>query len=553
MKKGVKEKQQEEIFPRLVSGFLRNSRVFLVVLVCWGFCAALMLFDVKLSTGGDDATYILQANDFIKKGMLPIGFKSPGYPMLLSILVFLFGMNILVLKLSSLAFYIGSLISFYVIFRNRLEKSTFLLSIVLFASNLLVLQYACHTYSEMAFLFIELWVFHALFTVEERQQYESVLAISLVALLAMVGFYIRAIGATLPIAIVLWIFVARRWKQGILFIIVCAFLYTPMKVLEFTRGQPVLAQSSDIFKINPYNPTLGMETFEGFLIRIRDNLFVYVNTLIPKALGLPHKEEHAIATGILIHDMTSILGILFSLILFVGIVVALWKKERVLGILGLYAFVYILSISFALQTLFVTPRMLVPMVPLFIPLFLYGLQHVLHRVLRTRNTITSSLKSWYTICTVALCVSTMVYLGDAVKHNLPILKANLKGDEFAGYTPDWVNYLKACRWIAKNLPKDSVGIICRKAELFRIYTDDYKTHGVYSIETTDPDTLVNHWRAWGMTHILYDNFQWSSTLRRYVQPALQKYPAMFEVIHQEGHSSPSFVLAIHYDRQKDNN
>jgi hypothetical protein len=49
-----------------------------------------------------------------------------------------------------------------------------------------------------------------------------------------------------------------------------------------------------------------------------------------------------------------------------------------------------------------------------------------------------------------------------------------------------------------------------------------------------------------MTHLLYDNFQWSSTLRRYVQPVADKYPQMFELVHQEGSQFPSYILRLNY-------
>jgi hypothetical protein len=50
-----------------------------------------------------------------------------------------------------------------------------------------------------------------------------------------------------------------------------------------------------------------------------------------------------------------------------------------------------------------------------------------------------------------------------------------------------------------------------------------------------------------MTYLLYDNFQWTSTLRRYVQPVAEKYPQMFEMAHQEGSQYPSYVFRINYN------
>jgi hypothetical protein len=69
---------------------------------------------------------------------------------------------------------------------------------------------------------------------------------------------------------------------------------------------------------------------------------------------------------------------------------------------------------------------------------------------------------------------------------------------------------------------------------------------VYSVEATNPDTIIAHWQRWKMTHLLYDSFQWSSTLRRYVKPVAEKYPQMFEMVHQEGSQFPSYIFRLNY-------
>jgi hypothetical protein len=206
----------------------------------------------------------------------------------------------------------------------------------------------------------------------------------------------------------------------------------------------------------------------------------------------------------------------------------------------------LISIWLALQAFFATPRMMIPMMPIFILMFLLGIYEVLHKMLGTGQNRTGTFKGWFTFVGALLLVSNLSTVGSAIDTNLPILKANLRGEEFAGYSIDWVNYLKACEWIAENLPKESTGVICRKPELFQIYTGGYNAYGTYTIESTNPDTIVAHWRRWKMTDLLYDNFQWSSTLRRYVQPVGAKYPKLFELIHQEGREYPSFVYRLNY-------
>jgi hypothetical protein len=362
----------------------------------------------------------------------------------------------------------------------------------------------------------------------------------------MVGFYIRAIGATLPMAIGLWYLSHKQWKRFAVFSVLCLLLYLPWKIAEFHQGIVMMGQASGIMLINPYNPALGRETLGGFGIRFVDNMFLHLNFMFPKALSLPYGEELGAADGTLLPNAMAFLGVLFSTILIVGVYRAIRHGTTELRFLALYLVVYLVCIWLALQTLYATPRMLVPMMPILILMFILGIYGVLHKSLGTGQNRTPAFKGWYVFLAAWILVSNVATLAGGIETNLPVLKANLGGDQFAGFSPDWVNYLKTCQWISKNLPKDSTGVICRKPELFQIYSGGFYAYGTYTIESSDPDTIVAHWKSWRMTHLLYDNFQWSTTLRRYVQPVAEKYPKIFEPVHQEGSEYPSFVYRLNY-------
>ncbi len=66
--------------------------LFLTLLV--GF----FLFDVKISTGGDDSHYIEMANDFLKGRSFP-SWHGPLYPIFLSIPMKLFGVKVMLLEI----------------------------------------------------------------------------------------------------------------------------------------------------------------------------------------------------------------------------------------------------------------------------------------------------------------------------------------------------------------------------------------------------------------------------------------------------------------------
>ena len=162
------------------------------------------------------------------------------------------------------------------------------------------------------------------------------------------------------------------------------------------------------------------------------------------------------------------------------------------------------------------------------------------------HVVTPRAKTLIFIAVLGLTFANMAEIKKAIDENYPILKANLGGNEFAGFTEDWVNYLRASLWLKTNLPRQTTHVICRKPELFLLYAGDYDVYGTYKIDQTNPDSIVAKWKSLNMTHLLYDNFQWSSTLRRYVQPVADKYPQMFELVHQEGSQFPSYILRLNY-------
>jgi hypothetical protein len=521
----------------------RSLRLFFVI-VGAAILLSFLLFDIKLHIGGDDATYLLQGNDFVQNGTIPIGFKSPGYPMVLAFFIWIAGFHILILKFTSLIFFLGSIVSFYFIFKPKLEPIILFTSLSLFAVNLAVLEYSHHVYSEVLFLFIQLWALYFLWKSEESNG--SLLSIFLVALFAMAGFYIRALGGTLPLAIALWFLTQKQWKKIAFFIMFCILLYAPLKLAEYAHGTVVVGQASGIFMVNPYQPALGSETILGFATRISSNLFLHFNYLIPNALSLPHWEQLSAADGKLFPNSEAFISVLLSCILVAGCIFTWRHGSKVLAFLALYSTVYILFLCFALQTIYPTVRYLVPIIPLMIILFLSGLQWIWHKILRTKYIQTPGFKRGFVFSIVLVGFSNLIYIESGVEENYPVLKANLQGNEFYGYSQDWINYLNASRWIAQQYSKESTAVICRKPEFFQIYTGGYKAYGVYSIEATDPDTIIAHWQQWKMTHLLYDNFQWSSTLRRYVQPVAEKYPHMFELVHQEGSQFPSYIFRLNY-------
>ncbi|RLD70249.1 MAG: hypothetical protein DRJ10_20570, partial [Bacteroidetes bacterium] len=76
---------------------------------------------MKVSVGGDDANYIIKAWDFLNEFKFP-SFQGPAYPVFLSLFIWLFGINLPVLKFISALFLLGHFVAFYYAFKNRIPS-----------------------------------------------------------------------------------------------------------------------------------------------------------------------------------------------------------------------------------------------------------------------------------------------------------------------------------------------------------------------------------------------------------------------------------------------
>jgi hypothetical protein len=108
-------------------------------------------------------------------------------------------------------------------------------------------------------------------------------------------------------------------------------------------------------------------------------------------------------------------------------------------------------------------------------------------------------------------------------------------------------------WAGTHLP-DSALIACRKAPMSFIYGKGKSFYGIYSVPSTDPDTIVNRWKAAGVTHVIDASLRTNpqladgviiSTVRRTIMPVFQKYPEKIKLIHQIGETEPAYLFEFH--------
>ena len=541
-----KSSTKHSLYDRLNRWLEKNNYRWLLIILVVGLLCSILSFDIKPSVDGDDTSYVLSAMRIVHSGQLPVGFRTPGYPIVLSLFIWLFGVHLVMLKASSLLFFLGIIISLFFVFRNRLQPVILSSLLLLVAMNPLMLKYSHQTFSEILFTLVLVWTIHFVLLSSEKESTRSVI---IAALLTMLSFYIRIAGVTIAGVAVIFFMYQRRWKQLVLYVVLCLALYSPMKIYEMTSGSSTFGQASILMLKNPYNTTEGMETLSGFIDRFANNIITHANYQLPSALGVSMPQELGIANGQFIPSAAAFFGIVISAVLFIGCIVPIVRKPRSMqAFLGFFILAYVAFISVALQNIFATPRMLIPIIPYLIIGILEGFRILGNRWVKETDADATSARAkvLLVLAVIGLTLANILGTKESIDENYPVLKANLSGNEFAGFTEDWSNYLRSSMWIKKNLPMQSTGIICRKPELFLLYAGSYDVYGAYKIDQTNPDSIIAKWKSLKMTHLLYDNFQWTSTLRRYIQPVAEKYPQMFEMLHQEGSQYPSYVFRLNY-------
>ena len=542
-----KTKTKHSTYDWLNRWFEKYNYRWLLSIIVIGLICSIFSFDIKPSIDGDDTSYVLSAMKIVHSGQLPVGFRTPGYPIVLSLFIWMFGVDLVILKATSLLFFLGIIISLFFVFRNRLQPVVLSSLLLLIAINPLMLKYSHQTFSEILFTLLLVWTIHFILLASEKK---STKFIFIAAIFTMASFYVRIAGITIAAVAVLFFIYQRRWKQLVVYVILCAAFYSPMKIYEWTSGSAAFGQASILMLKNPYNTIEGLETVSGFTNRFINNIFNHANYQIPSALGLPMPQELGVADGQFIPNASAFFGVLVSIILVVGCIMPIINKPKsTLAFLGFFVVMYVAFISVALQNIFATPRMLIPIIPYLIIGTLEGFRILGNRCVKVTDSeaVSTRAKTLVFIAVIGLALANIAGAKQSIDENYPILKANLGGNKFAGFTEDWANYLRASLWIKTNLPIQLTGIICRKPELFLLYAGNYNVYGAYKIDQTNPDSIIAKWKSLNMTHLVYDNFQWTSTLRRYVQPVAEKYPQMFEMVHQEGSQYPSYIFHLNYN------
>ncbi len=505
-------------------------------------------FNLKISEANDDSMYIENAYQFARNFFGYYTPNAPFYPMMLSVIVRFFGINIFLLKLTSVFFTILNLVVFYKLFQNRISYVVLFLVLFIQAVNSYFIYYSSVTFTEQFFLFLQslfLLTFYKAYEKCEVINSRSILNIKLWLLSAFVLFVMTlsrnvAIGALIPILI--FFLFNKKWNSMLHFILAFLIFRVPFEIFRNviwgSKNQFAAQGSSLILQKDAYDPSKGTEDFIGYVNRIFDNYGLYISKRFYQILGFLSENDTLVRPG---------LGFIFFVVAVICTVMIIRKKNNFLKLMLFYSSALTAITFVAVQKSWDQYRLILVFMPiilvlLFEPIFRYSI-------------VNSKLMQVFLIIFFGVLIfnSTLHSIVKA-NANLPILVNNIKGDRYYGYTDDWSNFLKMSKWCGDNLnEKDYVA--SRKAPMSFIYANGKEFYPIYTVSSTNPDSVLMQLKGNGVTHVILASLRRNptrndgyiiNTVHRMMQPIAEKYHAKLTLIKQIGESEPSYLYKINY-------
>ncbi len=543
MKSPQKNMSSDDYFKRVNDFLSENGTVIFWVTFAISILTSLLLFNLRISEGGDDSTYIIRASNLLNDGTYP-SFQGPMYPMFLSVIMSFAGIKLGVLKLFSLLFMGVFFYLFYKAFKNRIEPVVLYPVLLLLSVNSYVLYFSSQTYAEAMFMALLALFFMFIFNFLDSQKKgtPSVKQYLTIALLLVLLVLTKTIAIGIVIAVIFFFLIEKEFvvagKLLAAFVLIFGgWLLLKGAIWGFDIGTS--SQATTLLLKNPYDASKGQETLLGYLTRFVDNSNLYLSKHFFKMIGLRSAN---------ILSLKPVLTVLLY-VLFIFSFLDAFKRNRYLTFVGVFIVILLGATFVSLQKIWDQYRLIVPFFPFMLIFLVSGVVALFRKKILVR----------YQIVVILFLSATVLFTASqsVAKTDLLTLRSNLMGNKYKGYTDDWVNYLKMTEYVGEKLDEDSY-VACRKPNMARINAGGKKFYGIYRIESNDADMLLKRLKDKGVTHIIMANLRKNpainnghtiNTIQRYMSVIVQKYPSTFQLKHKIGNREPAYLFYIDYSKK----
>lgn len=533
-------------FERLNSWFEKHDKKVFYILLFLSTVFSFLLFDAKVSDGGDDSSYIERAWSLLNEGKFPY-FQGPGYPIFLSLIVKLFGLNVIALKMFSVLCHFGFVWFTYKAFVKRIPYLVLFALISFIAFNHFIQYYASQTFTETFFLFIQSVCFYFVFKIIDgiksdeslmdsfKQNYLKWIGFGLLFVLLSIS---KSVAIVAIVAVLLYFVLNKNFKQ-VVFVIV-SFLLIRV-IYQFITTAMFGASNSDQFEMilrkELYKPELGYEDFGGMIDRFFNNFNTYMSLHIYRIMNL-RKDAYELVS--IVPQFAYITAVLMGIFTFLS-----YKKNKFVFFSSLYMIVLCGGIFFGIQAQNMQDRLIIIVMPQIFLLFFYGIYELIKKY--------STLQMVFLIFAGVMMLYT-IKISAFDKSKITAFKKNLSGDIYYGYTPDWENFLKMSKYCADSLPKDAQ-VLSRKPAMSFLYGDGKKFVGQFVTTSMNADTVLMGWKKQNVKYVILSNLRMNpkknngrviNTIHRMISPVYQKYPQKVRLVKSIGTKEKCELYEIKY-------
>lgn len=532
---------------KIEAWFSRNDKKLFYTLLFLSTLFSFLLFDSKVSEGGDDSSYIQRAWSLLHEGTFPY-YQGPGYPAVLSLIMKIVGLNVVALKMFSIVCQFGFVWFTYKAFHKRIPYTVLFALISFISLNHFIQYYASQTFTETFFLFLQsvaLYVtFRIIDTVRESDSWMEVLKENYLKWLAF-GFMFMMLSISKSIAIVcivavfLYFLVKKNYKQAVYALLAFAairIIYTLIITAVF--GPSDSDQFEMILRKELYKPEAGHEDFAGLVTRFFNNFNTYISLHMYRVLNLRNT----------ITDVSKVIPALsYISTLVIGIFTVIsYRKNKYVFLSAIYFIVLCCAIFVGIQANNMQDRLIIIAMPMIFLVLYFGAYELAKRS-SAAQVVLMLFSGFMLLVTVGR--STMI-----AKENTTALKKNLNGDIYYGYTPDWQNFLKMSKYCADSLP-DSAQVLSRKPNMSFIYGNGKKFVGQYWVTTMNPDSVQMEWKEKNVEYVILPSLRMNpkknngkviNTIHRMLVPFYNKYPQKVKLVKTIGTTEKCELFKITY-------
>ena len=481
-----REQKKRSFFDKCNFFLDRYEMVWFWVIFVITLITSVLLYDPRVSPGGDDSGYILSAHDFLRQHKFP-AFQAPLYPMVLSVIDLIFGMSLSAFKIFSMCCILAFVALTFFAYRRQIPSLLLFITLLLTSINSHVLYFASQTYSEAFYMLMQSLLPLVFFKFFINGENTNVPATSRIRRNLLLGITIagivmtRNIGYAALLTVVAWFVCYRRWMNAGRTVIYFTICMASVQLLKMMIWKNTGLQGSEQFSAflfkDFYHPEYGMETITGFFERFWTNSNQYLSRFFMAMLGF----RNSITADGYFTDVKSVITILVYLLGVAGLFLS-YRNNKALFFACLFAGITVVVSFFILHAFWNQERLIVTAFPLLIMLLSGAIYYFLNL---------KPFRSFQILILVPFAFALFCSLSDTSQ---AVRKAQKLTNVYSGLTPDWRNYLMASAWAEKNLPSSAL-VACRQPTISSVYAKGKRFYRLGRVNSSNFQTFIDKWSS----------------------------------------------------------